>query len=70
MVLRPRWEWRLEDGGGQPVLRPVSPVFTNQFDAEQWLGEQWRVLASQGVRTATLLHEGAQVGPVLSMPAP
>ncbi|WP_448631630.1 hypothetical protein [Cellulomonas soli] len=70
MVLRPRWEWALHDGAGQALHRPVSPVFTNQFDAEQWLGEQWRALAPDGVRSATLLHEGSQVGPVLSIPAP
>lgn len=59
MVVRPQWEWRFDDAEGRAVDRPVSPVFTTQYDAEQWIGEHWRALAAQGVRTATLLHEGA-----------
>jgi len=59
MVVRPQWEWRFDDAQGQAVDRPVSPVFTTQYDAEQWVGEHWRALAAQGVHTATLLHEGA-----------
>lgn len=68
MVLRPQWEWRLEDGAGQTLTRPVSPVFTTQFDAEQWLGEQWRALAMQGVQAARLVHEGAQATPTVPIP--
>ncbi|WP_315097370.1 hypothetical protein [uncultured Cellulomonas sp.] len=67
MVLRPQWEWRF--GGPNGVLdRPVSPVFTTQYDAEQWLGEHWRTLAAQGVQAVTLLHEGAQATPTLMLP--
>lgn len=68
MVLRPQWEWQLEDGAGNALTRPVSPVFTTQFDAEQWLGEQWRALAMQGVQAARLVHEGAQVTPTVPIP--
>ncbi|WP_273654470.1 hypothetical protein [Cellulomonas fimi] len=69
MVVRPQWEWRFDGADGAPVDRPVSPVFTTQFDAEQWLGETWRVLASQGVHAARLVHEGVQATPTLSIPA-
>ncbi|GAA3820105.1 hypothetical protein [Cellulomonas soli] len=68
MVLRPQWEWRLEDGSGRVLGRPVSPVFTTQFDAEQWLGEQWRTLAGQGVQLARLVHEGVQAAPTVPIP--
>ncbi|GEA84430.1 MAG: hypothetical protein NVV70_06030 [Cellulomonas sp.] len=67
MTLRPQWEWRLEDGAG-PVDRPVSPVFGNRYDAEQWLGEHWRALAAQGVVAASLRHEERGVGPTIAFP--
>ncbi|GEL93834.1 hypothetical protein [Cellulomonas composti] len=67
MTVRPQWEWRLDDERG-PVDRPVSPVFGNRYDAEQWLGEHWRTLAAQGVATANLLHEGAVAAPALPLP--
>ncbi|WP_308439190.1 hypothetical protein [Cellulomonas chitinilytica] len=38
----------------------MSPVFTTQFDAEQWLGEHWRSLAQQGVHSVALVHDGEQ----------
>jgi hypothetical protein len=63
MALRPQWEWRLE--GGQP---PASPVFTTQYDAEQWVGESWRALAAQGVTRVTLLHQGEPATPPLDVP--
>jgi len=71
MVLRPQWEWRFDgrDGLGTAELgTPVSPVFTTQYDAEQWLGEHWRTLAAQGVHAARLLHEGNQATPTLPLP--
>ncbi|AEI11923.1 hypothetical protein [Cellulomonas gilvus] len=68
MALRPQWEWRLADPAG-PVQRPVSPVFANRYDAEQWLGEHWRALAGQGVTSAQLLNEGAAVGPAVALRA-
>ncbi|AEE46332.1 hypothetical protein [Cellulomonas fimi] len=69
MVVRPQWEWQFEGAAGVVLERPVSPVFTTQFDAEQWLGETWRALAGQGVRAVRLLHEGAQATPTLTLPA-
>ncbi|PVU81259.1 hypothetical protein DDP54_17095 (plasmid) [Cellulomonas sp. WB94] len=70
MVLRPQWEWAFDDIGGRELDRPVSPVFANQYDAEQWLGEQWRVLATQGVHAARLLHDGTQATPALVLRVP
>ncbi len=32
---------------GRALAAPVSPVFTTQYDAEQWLGETWRSLAAE-----------------------
>ena len=68
MVLRPQWEWRFDGADGKILDRPVSPVFTTQYDAEQWLGEHWRTLAAQGVQAAGLLHEGVQATPTLPIP--
>jgi hypothetical protein len=62
-MIRPRWEWALEDSEGRPVVGPPSPVFTTQFDAEEWLGEHWRSLVAQGAATARLLHDGKQAAP-------
>jgi hypothetical protein len=59
-MIRPQWVWELEDADGRPLDSPVSPVFTTQFDAEQWLGETWRSLAAGGAVVARLLHDGAQ----------
>ena len=50
--------------------RPMSPVFDARYDAEEWLGDHWRVLAEQRVRRAVLLNEGAPVLPAVEVPAP
>lgn len=63
--IRPRWEWTLHDDTGVSLPEPVTPVFTTQFDAEQWLGEHWRSLAEAGVTSSQLHHEGEPVGPVV-----
>ncbi|MGV8978741.1 MAG: hypothetical protein ACOH17_11905 [Cellulomonas sp.] len=70
MGVQPQWEWAFDDLAGNALDRPVSPVFANQYDAEQWLGEQWRTLAAQVVHTARLLHDGTQVTPALVLRAP
>lgn len=67
MTLRPQWEWRFESADG-PVERPVSPVFGNRYDAEQWLGEHWRGLAAQGVVTAQLRHQERPVSHPVELP--
>jgi hypothetical protein len=38
---------------------PPQDVFTNQGDAESWIGLHWRALAEAGVTSVTLLSEGA-----------
>ncbi|OLT54053.1 hypothetical protein [Cellulosimicrobium sp. CUA-896] len=58
-MIRPQWVWELDDAEGRPLAEPVSPVFTTQYDAEQWLGETWRSLAAGGAVVARLLHDGA-----------
>ena len=68
-LVRPRWQWRLEDAGGLPVDRPGSPVFLARFEAEQWLGEHWRALAGQGVRRAVLQNDGTELSPAVELPA-
>jgi hypothetical protein len=60
-MIRPQWVWELDDADGRALTKPLSPVFTNQFDAEQWLGETWRDLAAQGAVAARLLNDGTQV---------
>lgn len=67
--MRARWEWRLQDGDGQVLARPSSPVFEARYDAEEWLGDHWRALAAQGVAGAVLLHEGETVPPTIPIPA-
>ena len=59
-MIRPQWVWELDDAEGRALDSPVSPVFTTQYDAEQWLGETWRSLAAAGAVVARLLHDGAQ----------
>ncbi len=67
MSLRPQWEWRFVGDAG-PLGRPVSPVFGNRYDAEEWLGEHWRSLVSQGVTGAALHHQDRPVGPTIALP--
>ncbi|WP_319637681.1 hypothetical protein [Pengzhenrongella sicca] len=68
--MRPQWEWALDDAEGRALDRPISPVFTNQFDAEQWLGENWRELARQDVVVARLLHDGTQAAAAVALRIP
>lgn len=69
-MIRPQWVWEFDDGEQRVMDRPISPVFANQYDAEEWIGEHWRQLAGQGVRTARLMSDGTQVSPSLPLPAP
>jgi len=62
-TLRPQWAWELSEGSGRVLDRPLSPVFTTQFDAEEWLGLHWRALRDQGAHVALLHHDGAPVPP-------
>lgn len=69
-VIRPRWEWVLLDGAGQRLEPSLSPVFTTQYDAEEWLGERWRQLASAGAAEARLMHDGTLATPPLALRVP
>jgi hypothetical protein len=69
-MIRPRWEWALETEDGTRLDASLSPVFTTQFDAEQWLGEHWRSLEAAGAVQARLLGEGQQITPTVSFRAP
>ncbi|GEL48130.1 hypothetical protein KQI48_10495 [Cellulomonas hominis] len=63
-ALRPQWAWELTGARGEVLDRPLSPVFPTRFDAEEWLGLQWRALRDQGVHGAGLRNDGAAVPPV------
>ncbi len=69
-VVRPQWEWVLVDAAGQRLDPALSPVFTAQFDAEEWLGERWRALADQGAVEAHLVHDGEPATPPLPLSVP
>ncbi|PJI93473.1 hypothetical protein [Luteimicrobium subarcticum] len=69
-MIRPQWTWRFVGADGGDVAEPASPLFTNQHDAELWLGEMWRVLAAQGVAVATVLHDGEPAAPAVPLEMP
>jgi hypothetical protein len=66
-MIPPRWMWSMHAADGSVRSEPLSPVFTNQYDAEQWLGLTWRELAGVGVASVQLLHDGAMVAPVVQL---
>lgn len=58
------YRWRYQDEIGREVVGP-EVSFEDQTDAEDWLGEQWRGLHSDGVAQVTLLHGESEVyGPM------
>jgi hypothetical protein len=63
----PQWTWQFLAADEHEVDRPVSPAFTSRFDAEAWIGEQWRSVAADGVAAARLLHQGHPVAPPLPL---
>lgn len=69
-MIRPRWEWVLHDDGDRRLDASLSPVFTTQYDAEQWIGEHWRQLVAAGAVIATLHHDGVQATPPLELRTP
>ena len=61
------WWWRLEDASGEPVevAQYADQRFSNQGDAESWVGETWADLAAHGVAAVTLFeHERLVYGPM------
>lgn len=58
MTTGPAWDWLLLGDDAAPVDQPISPAFGNRFDAEVWLGENWRRLAGAGVAAVRLQHHG------------
>lgn len=62
------WTWRLEDTKGAELTKPTSPGHSNQSDAESWLGEHWRELATAGVAQATLFDDERKVYGPMSLP--
>lgn len=62
-MIPPQWLWEYRDASGSVLTEPVSPVFTNQYDAEQWLGQTWRELTAVNVTSAVVLHSGVPAAP-------
>ncbi|MAS54602.1 hypothetical protein [Nocardioides sp.] len=62
------WAWRLENAAGDEVTVSgdlEGQRFTNQADAESWVGEIWADLAAQGVDQVVLYeHERRVYGPM------
>lgn len=50
------WTWRYEDAQGGTVDGP-NEAFTSQSDAESWIGQSWRELATNGVATVVLYED-------------
>ena len=66
------WTWRLEQADGTPATGGGLPAetFTSQGDAENWLGENWRMLLAAGVDQVTLLEDTrVEYGPMSLHPA-
>ncbi|MBI3685880.1 MAG: hypothetical protein HY241_00835 [Actinobacteria bacterium] len=64
------WTWRYLDAAGVALDRPETESFTNQSDAESWLGEHWRELHADGVLSVVLLRDDQKVyGPMSLEPA-
>jgi hypothetical protein len=56
------WTWLFLDAHGRPLGEP-APDATSRFDAEAWLGENWRALARRGAARGVLLRADEPVGP-------
>ncbi|MET7302843.1 hypothetical protein [Embleya sp. NPDC005575] len=63
------WVWRYEDADGAPVDGPQAEDFTNQSDAESWLGETWKDLLAAGIEQVSLLEDDAVVYEHMSLRA-
>ncbi|WP_406287216.1 hypothetical protein [Embleya sp. NBC_00896] len=63
------WVWRYEDADGAPVDGPQAEDFTNQSDAESWLGEIWKDLLAAGIEQVSLLEDDTAVYEHMSLRA-
>lgn len=69
------WHWRLEDASGAEVTLPAGSEeyadarFSNQGDAESWIGEVYAELADLGVAQVTLLEVDREVYGPMSLSA-
>jgi len=70
------WWWRLEDTDGAEVTLTGEAAdeygdqrFSNQADAESWVGEIWAELAAAGVAAVTLFEMDRQVYGPMSLSA-
>lgn len=64
------WSWRYEKADGSSASALSQPEFTNQADAETWIGETWRELLDSGVDQVTLFEGDRLVyGPMSLHPA-
>ena len=50
------WSWRYEGVDGQSITGPAE-AFSSQADAESWIGQAWRELATSGVTTVILVED-------------
>ena len=50
------WSWRYEGTDGQPLTGPAES-FSSQADAESWLGQTWRELATAGISSVSLVED-------------
>lgn len=67
---RAQWTWQLLSTAGTALDRPLSPTFTSRFDAEAWLGENWRRLTAENVSAAQLRDGDRSVGLVVQLHVP
>jgi hypothetical protein len=63
------WTWRFEAADGTPMAGAAlsETAFTNQADAESWVGEAWHDLLAAGVSAVSLLRDGEVVYAAMSL---
>lgn len=62
------WSWRYEGTDGGPVEGPTE-TFGSQADAESWIGQSWRQLASTGVASVVLMEDDREEYRMSLLPA-
>lgn len=70
MMRPPQWTWRFTEADGEVLKPPISPTFSNRFDAEAWLGEHWRAVAAGGVFAAVVLMDGKPISAPIELSEP